>query len=53
MVLNPEVIKVWQQATALMIYDGFGQTETMNLLANYRCMEVRPGSMGKPTPGSR
>ncbi|HEX6675165.1 MAG TPA: AMP-binding protein [Actinomycetes bacterium] len=49
--LNPEVIKVWRQATGLTIYDGYGQTETVNLLANYRCMEVRPGSMGKPTPG--
>jgi acyl-coenzyme A synthetase/AMP-(fatty) acid ligase len=49
--LNPEVIKVWQQATGLTIYDGYGQTETVNLLANYRCLEVRPGSMGKPTPG--
>jgi acyl-coenzyme A synthetase/AMP-(fatty) acid ligase len=49
--LNPEVIKVWRDATGLTIYDGFGQTETVNLLANYRCMPVRPGSMGKPTPG--
>ena len=23
----------------------------VNLLANFRCLEVRPGSMGKPTPG--
>ncbi|HEX8861175.1 MAG TPA: AMP-binding protein [Actinomycetes bacterium] len=49
--LNPEVIKVWHDATGLTVYDGYGQTETVNLLANYRCMEVRPGSMGKPTPG--
>jgi acyl-coenzyme A synthetase/AMP-(fatty) acid ligase len=49
--LNPEVIKVWREATGLTIYDGYGQTETVNLLANYRCLEVRPGSMGKPTPG--
>jgi len=49
--LNPEVIKVWRDATGLTIYDGYGQTETVNLVANYRCMEVRPGSMGKPTPG--
>jgi acyl-coenzyme A synthetase/AMP-(fatty) acid ligase len=49
--LNPEVIKIWRDATGLMIYDGYGQTETVNLVANYRCMEVRPGSMGKPTPG--
>jgi acyl-coenzyme A synthetase/AMP-(fatty) acid ligase len=49
--LNPEVIKVWGEATGLMIYDGFGQTETVNVLANYRCMPVKAGSMGKPTPG--
>jgi acyl-coenzyme A synthetase/AMP-(fatty) acid ligase len=49
--LNPEVIKVWREATGLTVYDGYGQTETVNLLANFRCMEVRPGSMGKPTPG--
>ncbi len=49
--LNPEVIKVWRDATGLTIYDGYGQTETVNLLANYRCMPVRPGSMGKPAPG--
>lgn len=49
--LNPEVIKVWEEATGLTIYDGFGQTETVNVLANYRCMPVKAGSMGKPTPG--
>ncbi len=49
--LNPEVISVWRQATGLDIYDGYGQTETTNLVANYPCMEVRPGSMGKPAPG--
>ena len=50
--LNPEVIMVWREATSLTIYDGYGQTETVNLLANFRCLEVRPGSMGKPTPGN-
>jgi acyl-coenzyme A synthetase/AMP-(fatty) acid ligase len=49
--LNPEVIKVWREATGLTVYDGYGQTETVNLVANFRCLEVRPGSMGKPTPG--
>jgi acyl-coenzyme A synthetase/AMP-(fatty) acid ligase len=49
--LNPEVIRIWQERTGLTIYDGYGQTETVNLLANYRCLDVRPGSMGKPTPG--
>src|SRR5919198_6169083 len=50
--LNPEVIRVWEEGTrGLTVYDGYGQTETVNLVANYRCMAVRPGSMGKPTPG--
>ena len=49
--LNPEVIREWQKATGLTIYDGYGQTETTCLVANYRAMEVRPGSMGRPVPG--
>lgn len=49
--LNPEVIKVWKEATAADIYDGYGQTETINIVANYPCVPVRPGSMGKPVPG--
>jgi acetyl-CoA synthetase len=50
--LNPEVIRAWQEGTGgLMIYDGFGQTETTCLVANYRTMPVRPGSMGRPLPG--
>ena len=49
--LNPEVIRVWEEATGQTIYDGYGQTETVNLIANFRCLPVRPGSMGKPTPG--
>ncbi len=49
--LNPEVISIWQKATGGLIYDGYGQTESVNLVANYPAMEVRPGSMGKPVPG--
>ena len=49
--LNPEVIKVWKEATGANIYDGYGQTETINIVANYPCMPVKPGSMGKPVPG--
>jgi len=49
--LDPEVIKVWRDATGHTVYDGYGQTETVNIVANYRCMPVREGSMGKPTPG--
>ncbi len=48
--LNPEVIKVWKEATGTTIYDGYGQTETVNIVANYPCMPVKPGSMGRPVP---
>lgn len=50
--LNPEVIRIWQEGTGgLTIYDGYGQTESTCLVANFRCLPVRPGSMGKPMPG--
>jgi acetyl-CoA synthetase/medium-chain acyl-CoA synthetase len=49
--LNPEVLARWRDAFGLTIYDGYGQTENTLLVANLPGMDVRPGSMGKPTPG--
>jgi acetyl-CoA synthetase/medium-chain acyl-CoA synthetase len=51
--LNPEVIGTWQRATGLTIYEGYGQTESVVMVANVRSRgdDVRPGSMGQPTPG--
>jgi len=49
--LNPEVIRAWQQSTGMTIRDGYGQTETVLLCANFPPLEVKPGSMGKPSPG--
>jgi acetyl-CoA synthetase len=50
--LNPEVIRAWSEGTGgLMVYDGYGQTETTCLVANFRSVPVRPGSMGRPVPG--
>ncbi len=49
--LNPEVIKVWQAATGNAIYDGYGQTETVNIVANLPSLPVKSGSMGKAVPG--
>jgi acetyl-CoA synthetase len=50
--LNPEVIRAWREGTGgLTPYDGYGQTETTLLVANYRTVDVRPGSMGLPVPG--
>ena len=49
--LNPEVLARWRAAFGLTILDGYGQTENSLLVANVRGNEVRPGSMGVPTPG--
>ena len=49
--LNPEIIETWKRATGITIMDGYGQTETVLLCGNYRGMEPRYGSMGKPAPG--
>jgi acyl-coenzyme A synthetase/AMP-(fatty) acid ligase len=49
--LNPEVIHTWKQAFGLTVHDGYGQTESIILVANQPGMAVRPGSMGKPFPG--
>lgn len=49
--LNPEVIKIWQETTGMTIRDGYGQTETVLLCGNFPPLTVKPGSMGKPSPG--
>lgn len=49
--LNPEVIRAWEEGVGLTVYDGYGQSETTLMVANYRCLPVRPGSMGRPVPG--
>jgi acetyl-CoA synthetase/medium-chain acyl-CoA synthetase len=51
--LNPEVLNLWQSSTGLTLHEGYGQTETVVLIGNFRMLgqPVRPGSFGKPTPG--
>jgi acetyl-CoA synthetase len=49
--LNPEVIRVWKEGTKLTIYEGYGQTELVLVIGTFPCMEARPGSMGRPSPG--
>jgi acyl-coenzyme A synthetase/AMP-(fatty) acid ligase len=51
--LNPEVLRVWEEATGLAIRDGYGQTETGQLTGAPLDEPVRPGSMGRPLPGVR
>ncbi|MBQ3560381.1 MAG: AMP-binding protein [Oscillospiraceae bacterium] len=49
--LNPEVFYQFEKATGLRIAEGFGQTETTLTLANLTGGLLKPGSMGRPTPG--
>lgn len=49
--LNPEVINIWKEATGEYIYNGYGQTETVNTLAMFRFVPMKPGATGLPTPG--
>jgi len=50
--LNPEVIRWGMKVFNLRIHDTWWMTETgAQLICNYPCMEIKPGSMGKPIPG--
>ena len=50
--LNPEAVVWGQEALGLPIHDNWWQTETGGIMiANYRAMDIRPGSMGRPLPG--
>ncbi|MFH8612177.1 AMP-binding protein [Streptomyces sp. NPDC018029] len=49
--LNPEVIEQVRRDWGVTIRDGFGQTETAVQVANSPGQELKPGSMGRPTPG--
>ncbi|MCL1866713.1 MAG: AMP-binding protein [Oscillospiraceae bacterium] len=48
--LNPEVFNKWKEFTGLRLMEGFGQSESVVMLANLRGMTPKPGSMGKPVP---
>jgi acetyl-CoA synthetase len=49
--LNPEVFVKFKQMTGLEIKEGFGQTESVAFIATFPWLKVRPGSVGKPSPG--
>ncbi|ATA61018.1 Acyl-CoA synthetase [Geobacillus stearothermophilus] len=50
--LNPEVIRWGMKVFGRRIHDTWWMTETGgHLICNYPCMEIKPGSMGKPIPG--
>ena len=50
--LNPEAVLWGVEAFGLPIHDNWWQTETGGIMiANYRSMDIKPGSMGRPLPG--
>ncbi|MFG6118861.1 acyl-CoA synthetase MbcS [Thalassobacillus sp. B23F22_16] len=51
--LNREVIDTFQKHFNVTVRDGYGQTENTLLVGVMKDMNVKPGSMGKPTPGNR
>jgi acetyl-CoA synthetase len=51
--LNREVIDTFRKYFNIDVRDGYGQTENTLLVGVTKGMELKPGSMGKPTPGNR
>jgi acetyl-CoA synthetase len=51
--LNREVIDTFRNYFNIEVRDGYGQTENTLLVGVMKGMEVKPGSMGKPTPGNK
>ncbi|WP_368292355.1 AMP-binding protein [Dehalobacter sp. TBBPA1] len=48
--LNPDVFNRFKSITGLSILNGFGQSETTVLVANFEWLDIYPGAMGKPNP---
>lgn len=48
--LAPEVFRKFTERTGLPLYEGYGQTETTLLLANFKGNDAVAGSMGTPSP---
>lgn len=51
--LNREVIDTFKKHFNVNVRDGYGQTENTLLVGITKDMELKAGSMGKPTPGNR
>ncbi|MBM7096712.1 acyl--CoA ligase [Bacillus sp. H-16] len=51
--LNRPVIEAFKKAFDADLRDGYGQTENTLLVCTLQGMEIKPGSMGKPTPGNQ
>lgn len=48
--LAPEIFRKFTERTGLILHEGYGQTETTLLLANFRDEYAVAGSLGTPSP---
>ncbi|MGI6315558.1 MAG: AMP-binding protein [Christensenellales bacterium] len=48
--LAPEVFRKFTESTGLPLCEGYGQTETTLLIANFKGSQAAEGSMGTPSP---
>ena len=48
--LSPEVFRKFFEATGLTLAEGYGQTETTLLIANFKGVKATEGSIGIPSP---
>ena len=48
--LAPEIVRAFKEITGLTIHEGFGQSESSVMIANFQWFEPRLGSTGKPSP---
>ncbi len=48
--LNPEVYNQIYKAMGIKMRECYGQTEAVSLVCTFPWMEIKPGSMGKPSP---
>lgn len=51
--LNRQVIETFKHYFNVQVRDGYGQTENSILVGTLMGMDIKPGSMGKPSPGTR
>ncbi|MBR0485794.1 MAG: AMP-binding protein [Oscillospiraceae bacterium] len=48
--LQEEIIRLFYEKTGLEIMEGFGQSETVLIIGNFKGSHPKRGSMGKPNP---
>ncbi len=48
--LSDEVNREWKEITGQDIHQGFGQSEGSPICSTFEWLEIRSGSMGKPSP---